>query len=78
MTVKEEIKLLRGCHRRWEMMHVLESYGGSTAALRHYVKLQELPEAKAGDGIKIDDYTTFRASRFAGLENGDQGGAEKA
>ena len=76
MTVKEEIKLLGDAIGEGDDA-VLESYGGSTAALRHYVKLQELPEAKAGDGIKIDDYTTFRAFRLAGLQNGNQGDAER-
>ena len=77
MTVKEEIKLLNKAIVDGDD-DVLASYGGLNPALRYYAELQELPEAKAGDGVKIDDYTTFRASRFAGLENGNQGGAEKA
>ena len=77
MTVKEEIKLLNKAIVDGDD-DVLASYGGLNPALRYYAELQELPEAKAGDGVKIDDYTTFRASRFSGLENGNQGGAEKA
>ena len=76
MTVKEEIKLLNKAIVDGDD-DVLASYGGSTAALRYCVELEELPAAKVGDGVKIDDYTTFRASRFAGLENGNQGGAER-
>ena len=77
MTVKEEIELLNKALLDGDD-DVLASYGGLNPALRYYAELQELPAAKVGDGVKIDDYTTFRASRFAGLENGDQGGAEKA
>ena len=76
MTVKEEIELLNKAIVDGDD-DVLASYGGSTAALRYCVELEELPAAKVGDGVKIDDYTTFRASRFAGLENGNQGGAER-
>ena len=76
MTVKEEIELLNKAIVDGDD-DVLASHGGSTAALRYCVELEELPAAKVGDGVKIDDYTTFRASRFAGLENGNQGGAER-
>ena len=77
MTVKEEIKLLAQAIENLDEA-VMARYGGPNATLRYYVELQELPAAKVGDGVKIDDYTTFRATRFAGLENGNQGGAEKA
>ena len=76
MTMKEEIELLNRAIVDGDD-DVLASYGGSTAALRYCVELEELPEAKVGDGVKIDNYTTFRASRFAGLKNGNQGGAER-
>ena len=76
LTMKEEIELLNRAIVDGDD-DVLASYGGSTAALRYCVELEELPEAKVGDGVKIDNYTTFRASRFAGLKNGNQGGAER-
>ena len=66
MTVKEEIELLAQAIGNLDEA-VMARYGGLNPALRYYVELQKLPAAKVGDGVKIDDYTTFRASRFAGL-----------
>ena len=77
MTVKEEIALLNKALLDGDDA-VLESYGGSTAALRYCVELEDLPEAKVGDGVKIDDYTTFLATRFKGAEIGSLGGAASA
>ena len=77
MTVKEEIKLLGDAIGEGDDA-VLESYGGPTVAFRYYASLKRLPEAKGGDGVKIDEYTTFHATRFEGAENGAIGGAGSA
>ena len=76
MTVKEEIKLLGDAIENLDVA-VMDSYGGLNPALRYYTKLQELPEANVGDGVKIDDYTTFRAYRLLGVNNGNPVGAEE-
>ena len=55
---------------------VLAEYGGFNAALQHLVKLQELPEARGTERVSIDDYATWMATRFAGVENGFVSGAE--
>ncbi len=75
LTVKEEIEQIREALGS-EDEDMLAEYGGFNAALQHLVKLQKLPKARVTEGISIDDYDTWRASRFAGIENGFQGGGE--
>ena len=77
LTVKEEIKLLDEAIGNLDMP-VLESYGGLNPAIRYCAELEKLPEAKGGDGVKIDGYTTFLATRFEGAENGYLGGSVRA
>ena len=55
----------------------LSQYGGMGGAARRSVELQKLPEFQVTEGVSIDDYSTWRAIRFAGLENGNQVGAEE-
>ena len=43
----------------------LGRYGGFAEAWRRSVELQRLPEAKRTEGVSIDDYSTWRAVRFA-------------
>ena len=57
---------------------VLDQYGGPTKALRYCAELERMPEAEPGDGIRIDDYNMFHATRFDGAENGATGGAASA
>ena len=33
-----------------------------------YLELQKLPEAGLAEGVKIDDYSTYRATCFAEVE----------
>ena len=70
MGVKEEIKLLERAIGNPDQV-VLARYGGPNADLRYYAELQELPEEKIGDGVKIGAYDTNRAIRFTGLKNGN-------
>ena len=45
-------------------------------ALQSSAKLQDLPESQAEDGVSINGFSTWRASRFAVLENGFKNGSE--
>ena len=68
-TVKQEIKEI------WNAMHhrdreFLAQYGGFAEAGRRYVELMRLPEAKLTEGVSINDYATWRATRFAAREDG--------
>ena len=40
------------------------------------VKLQKLPESQVTEGVSINGYATWRASRFATNEDGFEDGAE--
>ena len=53
-----------------EDQDVLAEYGGFNAALQRLVKLQKLPEAQVTDGVSINGFATWRASRFAVIGNG--------
>ena len=67
LTVKQEIKAIDDAmtHKDREF---LAQYGGFAAAGRRSAELQRLPEAKLTEGVSIDDYSTWRASRFADPE----------
>ena len=43
----------------------LEQYGGFGKAMKRVAALYKLPEAKLTEGVSIDDYSTWRAVRFA-------------
>ena len=46
----------------------LARYGGFGGAMRRSAALQRLPQAKVTEGVSIDDYSTWRATRFADPE----------
>ena len=64
LTVKQEIKAIHEAmtHKDREF---LTRYGGFAGAGRRSMELQRLPEAKVTEGVSIDDYSTWRATRFA-------------
>ena len=64
LTVKQEIKAIHDAISRRDQ-EFLAQYGGYGGAGRRSVKLQRLPEAKVTEGVSIDDYSTWRATRFA-------------
>ena len=64
LTPKQEIKLIRAAMKRNDLVY-LERYGGFGKAMQRAVALHKLPEAKLTEGVKIDDYSTWRAVRFA-------------
>ena len=43
----------------------LAQYGGFGGAMKRSAALQILPEARDTEGVSIDDYSTWRATRFA-------------
>ena len=64
MSVKQEIAaikdgMLRGGHE------FLEQWGGWHPARERWFELEKLPEAKLAEGVKIDECSTYRATRFA-------------
>ena len=64
LTVKQEIKAIHDAISRRDG-EFLAQYGGYGGAGRRSVELQRLPEAKVTEGVSIDDYSTWRAVRFA-------------
>ena len=67
LTVKQEIKAIHEAMTRRDQ-EFLAHYGGFAEAGRRSVELQRLPEAKVTEGVSIDDYSTWRATRFADPE----------
>ena len=64
LTPKQEIKLIRAAMKRNDLVY-LERYGGFGEAMQRAASLHKLPEAKLTEGVSIDDYSTWRAVRFA-------------
>ena len=63
-SVKQEIKAIDEAMTHGDE-DFLARYGGFAAAGRRSAELQRLPEARVTEGVSIDDYSTFRATRFA-------------
>ena len=63
-TLQQEIKRIDTALRT-NNETVLAEYGGFNAAMKKGAELESLPEAKVTEGISIDDYSTWRAVRFA-------------
>ena len=64
LTPKQEIKAIDEAMTRKDR-EFLARYGGFAKAARRSVELQRRPEAKLTEGVSIDDYSTWRAVRFA-------------
>ena len=67
LTAKLEIKAIddAATHKDREF---LAQYGGFGGAMKRSAYLQKLPDAKLTEGVSIDDYSTWRAVRFADLD----------
>ena len=63
-TVKQEIKAIDDAMTQKDR-EFLARYGGFGPAMKRSAYLQKLPEAKVTEGVSIDDYSTWRAVRFA-------------
>ena len=64
LTVKQEIELLERALDRQDL-ELFDEYGGMQEAINRYIALGKLPEAELVKGVSIDDYSTFRATRFS-------------
>ncbi len=63
-TLQQEIKRIDTALRT-NNETVLAEYGGFNAAMKKGAELESLPKAKVTEGVSIDDYSTWRAVRFA-------------
>ena len=61
---KQEIKAIEGAMKQKDR-EFLARYGGFGGAMQRAAALHKLPEAKLTEGVSIDDYSTYRATRFA-------------
>ena len=64
LTVKTEIELLERALDRQDL-EPFDQYGGMQEAINRYIALGKLPEAELAEGVSIDDYSTFLATRFS-------------
>ena len=64
LTPKQEIKLIRQAIKQRDT-EFFDRYGGRGPAMKRAVALYQAPEAKLTEGVSIDDYSTWRAVRFA-------------
>ena len=64
LTVKQEISAIDKAIDNRDI-EFLAQYGGMVEAGKRYMALQQLPEANLAEGISIDDYSTYRATRFS-------------
>ena len=64
LTIKQEIRAISDAIDNRDM-EFLAQYGGMGEAGTRYMALEQLPEANLAEGISIDDYSTYRATRFS-------------
>ena len=64
LTVKQEIELLERALDRQDL-ELFDEYGGMQEAINRYIALGKLPEAELAEGVSIDGYSTYRATRFS-------------
>ena len=64
LTVKQEIELLERALDRQDL-EIFDQYGGMQEAINRYIALGKLPEANLAEGVSIDGYSTYRATRFS-------------
>ena len=69
MTLQQEMKLI-GEAMDHDDNEVLGRYGGFNEALQRLAALQRMPEARVTEGVSIDEYSTFRATRFSSKNGG--------
>ena len=67
VPVKQEIALLKKALLDQDD-EFFAGYGGEQGVVDRYLELQKLPEAGLAEGVKIDDYSTYRATCFAEVE----------
>ena len=67
LTIKQEISAIREALLGDDQGHeeFMSQYGGLQGAADRYMELLMLPEAEVVKGVSIDDYSTYRATRFS-------------
>ena len=63
-TPKQEIQAIRDAMKQKDR-EFLAPYGGFGGAMKRLAVLYKMPEAKVTEGVSIDDYSTYRATRLA-------------
>ena len=63
-TPKQQIKAIRDAMKQKDRQF-LAPYGGFGGAMKRLAVLYKMPEAKVTEGVSIDDYSTYRATRLA-------------
>ena len=63
LTVKQEMRAIKEAIGKRDR-EFLGKYGGLIQAGERYKELLKLPEAELTEGVSIDDYSTYRATRF--------------
>ena len=69
LTPKQEIKAIRQAIKQ-DDKQFFDRYGDRNAAMKRAVALYKTPEAKTTEGVSIDNYSTWRAVRFAERDEG--------
>ena len=64
LTVKQEMRAIKEAIGKRDRKF-LGKYGGLIQAGERYKKLLKLPEAELTEGVSIDAYSTYRATRFS-------------
>ena len=65
LTPEQEIKAIEDAMERNDLGYLERRYGGFEEAMQRAVANRNVPEAKLTEGVSIDDYSTWRATRFA-------------
>ena len=69
MTLQQEIKLI-GEAMDHDDNEVLGRYGGFNGALQRLAELQRMPESQVTENVSIDEFSTYRATRFSAKNGG--------
>ena len=64
LTAKQEIKAIQDAMIRRDTEFFVP-YGGQGPAMKRAAALINMPQANVTEGVSIDDYSTWRAVRFA-------------
>ena len=70
LTPEQEIKAIEDAMERNDLGYLERRYGGFEEAMQRAVANRNVPEAKLTEGVSIDDYSTWRAVRFADRDEG--------
>ena len=70
LTPEQEIKAIEDAMERNDLAYLERRYGGFEEAMQRAVANRNVPEAKLTEGVSIDDYSTWRAVRFADRDEG--------